>query len=256
MSNLKYIFLLLVSLSFIVCLVQNKTKETKAHEPPLKQVTTNLNATNQSSFKNKPPKPPESFNITIDEMDKMMLCTIVSQQSTKKKQKEIEGIVERLHLTDKKIIDKVFDKVGVDIFEKCTKEVDIKLVNKYMKNLTYFHNFKWEKCYDDYNQIDYDKFKGEKDLKYTAEQKLLMHRYSKVNEIYKQKKEEEIQNMNNENKKIRIGNFEINSLPSSFKIGFFMVILLIIFGTIFYFLKTLGKKSPGKKKKEKKKKIQ
>ena len=48
----------------------------------------------------------------------------------------------------------------------------------------------------------------------------------------------------------------MESIPSSIKLGVFLVILILFFGGIFYFLKTLDRKPKDKKKKEKKKKIQ
>ena len=254
MSNLKYL-LLLISLSLIACQAENKNKDANAHKT-IKQVTLNVNGTNNSLFKNMPRKPDSAFNITIDEMDKMLLCTKVVQESLKKHEKEIEEVEKRLNYTDPLRKNRVTDKVGTDIFEKCTKSIDIKLVNKYIRNLTYFNNFKWEECYDEYNKIDFDKYMGEEDLNYTVSQNLLMYRYDKVTEIYQQKRIEERHNIYNENKKIKIGNFEINNIPLPFKLGFFLIILLLFFGTIFYFLKSLGKKPVEKKKKEKKKKVQ
>ena len=138
----------------------------------------------------------------------------------------------------------------------------MKVVNKYMKNFTFFYNFTWEKSFDEYSKIDFDKYKGENDFIYTSKQNILMNKYGRVNEIYTQKVYEERQQMESENKKIKIANFEIDSIPLPIKIGFFLVILLIFFGTIFYFLRTLKgsklekKKKDKKEKKEKKKKIQ
>ena len=256
----KYLFFLLISLSFIVGQIPNKpneTKETTTKEPPLRKVTSNLNATNHSRFNMMmPPKPDSSFSISVDEMDKLMICSLIVQESIKNQHKEIEEVAKRLNLTDVKKINKVFDKVGTDIFEKCTDSIDMNLVNKYMKNFTFVNDFKWEKCYDDYSRIDYDKYMGEDDLVYTVKQSLLMNKYGKVKEKYKQKLYQERRNMYNEKKKIKIGKYEINKLPSSIKIGFFLVILLIFFGTVFYCLRTLENKPLEKKKKEKKKKAQ
>jgi hypothetical protein len=252
MFNPNYIFFLLISFSLIACQTQNKTKEEKAPQPPLREVAANLNETNP--FNRKPPKLDPSLNITADEMDKLILCSLIVQESIPKQQKNIDIVAKRLNLTAKNKINKVIDKVGTEIFEKCTDSIDMKIVNKYIKDFTFFYNFTWEKIFDDYNKINFDKYKEENDLVYTGKQNNLMRRYGRVNELYKQKVYEERQYMDNENKKIKIANFEINSLPLSFKIGFFLVILLLFFGTIFYFLRTLRKKPLEKKKKEKKEK--
>ena len=242
----KITFLLLIFLYLILCQESNKTKD--AQEQPMKDT----NSTN-STKKKRPEGSNKPFNISINEMDTIMLCTLVVHESVKKQKKDIEKVQKRLNLTNSNA---VYDKVGTDIFEKCHKEIDIALVNKYFKNLTFIKDFKWEKVFDDYTQIDFDKYSSESDLRLTMAQQVLMYKFRKVDEIYRQKLADDREKYQNENKKIRIGNYEMDKIPSYIKLGIFLVILIIFFGGCFYLLKTLQKKPSEKKKKEKKKKTQ
>ena len=246
----KIIFLLLIFLYLILCQESNKTKDVQEQKVNPKSMK-DINSTN--STKKIPEGSNRPFNISINEMDTILLCTLVVQESVKKQKKDIEKVQKRLNLT---IPNSVYDKVGTDIFEKCNKEINITLVNKYFKNLTFMNDFKWEKVFDDYTKIDFEKYSNESDLRYTMTQQVLMYKYHKVNEIYRQKRADEREKYQNENKKIRIGNYDMDNIPSSIKLGIFLVILITFFGGCFYFLKTLQKKPLEKKKKEKKKKTQ
>ena len=185
-------------------------------------------------------------------MDKIMFCTIVVEESLKKADNELDKIVKRLNL---KIPTQLVDKVTTEILEKCLN-VDIKTANKYMKNLTYLNNFEWKKEFNDYSKINYDKYNKTSDLSLTMKQQLLLHKYNEVNEIFKKKRNEERELLEKENRKIRIGNIEMEKIPNSFKFGIFLTIFIIFFGAIIYYLTTLGGKTKDKKKKDKKKKIQ
>ena len=189
----------------------------------------------------------KSFNMTIDEMDKMMICTVIVQESIKKLESKIKNIEKKLNISN----NIVNEKIATDIFEKCNKNIDIKTANYYIKNLTFLNSFKWEKKFDEYLQIDFDKYKNQSDLEYTIEQQVLMYKFEKVEEIYNQKRVEDKEKYQKENKKSRIGKIDLEKIPSSFKLFIFLSILFLFFGGIFYFLKTLQKKPKEKKKKKK-----
>ena len=251
----KITFFLLIFFYIILCQEATKTKESQEK----KESTVNpesikeLNSTNETLSHGKQRRKQDSvpFNISINEMDTIMLCTVVVQESVKKQHTDIEGVQKRLNLSSP---NQVYDKVGTDIFEKCNREINITLVNKYFKNLTFVNEFKWEKEFDEYAKIDYDRYANVSDLLYTMSQQVLMYKFHKVEEIYRQKRADEREKIQNENKKIRIGKIDMESIPSSIKLGVFLVILILFFGGIFYFLKTLDRKPKDKKKKEKKKK--
>ena len=268
-SNIKIIFLIL-SLSLILYQEVNKTetkKEEVTKEPeekPKIEQNIDLNSTNQEKpkeanktnyrkqqqkrdFKSKIP-----FNMTFDEMDTMMLCTIVVQTTVREKKEEFEALQKKLNLSN---INVVYEKIGTDIFEKCNKKIDIKFVNNFIKNLTYFKDFKWSKELDDIVKVDYDKYNNETDLRLTMEQQILMYKYQKVDELFRQKRADERDNIDKENQKLKIGQIDMESIPSSVKFGIFLGILVLLFGGVFYLLKTLEKK-PKDKKKNKKKKTQ
>ena len=271
MASTKKILFLFLSLSLILCQEANKTEEKKP-TPEVKDIpeqpkTEETNETfhevkkeedethsqrqrpqQRRDFRSKIP-----FNMTIDEMDIMMLCTMVVQDYVRKKKTEIEGLQKRLNLTNPNMI---YEKVGTDVFEKCNKNLDIKLVNIYMKNLTYLNNFKWVKEFDEVSKIDYDNYNNETDLRLTMDQQILMYKYQRVDELFRQKKADNRDEEDKQNQKLKIGKLDMDSIPSSVKFAAFLIVLVLLFGGIFYLLKTLEKKPKDKKKKEKKKKTQ
>lgn len=149
----------------------------------------------------------------------------------------------------------IYEKLGTDMFEKCNNKVDINIVSKFIKNMTYFNNFKMDKSYKALVELDYDKYNNESDLVLTMEQQVLMYKYQRVEDIFRQKRADLRDTIDKDNQKIKIGNLELDNIPSSIKFTAFLGVLAILFGGIFYFLKKLEKK-PKDKKKNKKKKIQ
>ena len=192
------------------------------------------------------------FNLSFDEMDTMIFCTFVIQNTLKDKKDDLIGLHKKMNLSSPNII---YEKIGTDMFEKCNKNADINIVNKYIKNLTYFNNFKNEKSFKPLVDIDFDKYNNESDLVLTMEQQILMYKYQSVEEVFRQKRADQREEYEQEEKKIKIGSIELDQIPNYVKFTAFLVVLLIIFGGIFYFLKTLEKK-PKDKKKNKKKKTQ
>jgi hypothetical protein len=258
----KTFLIILISLSLIICLDTNKTEEKKEVNVTKEQPKVETNETQQESEKNETTTKKEykrdfkskiPFNMTIDEMDKMMLCTIIVQESVHKKKEEIEAIQKKLNVSN---VNLVYEKVGTDIFEKCNLKVDMKLVNTFMKNLTYLNNFKWQKEFDEISKIDSDRYNNDTDLRLTMPQQILMYKYQRVDELFRQKRADERDNVDQENQKLKIGKLDMDSIPTSVKLMVFLVILILFFGGVFYLLKTLDKKPKDKKKKEKKKKTQ
>jgi len=244
MSFMKLLFFLLLSISLILSQSENKTSEKVEEEPP--KASTNNTTSSKDNRRRSPP-----LNMTNDEMDKIMLCTVVVQEIIKKSQNEIENVNKKLNLSN---INMLYEKVGTDVFEKCSKKIDIKVVNKYFKNLSLIKDFEWEKSFDEFSKIDFDKYHNASDLTYTFEQQILMYKFNKVNELFRQRRADQREVYEAENRKIKIGQIDMDSIPLTFKLGIFLVILVLFFGGIFYFLKTLEKKPKDKKKKEKEKK--
>ena len=192
----------------------------------------------------------KSFNLTIDQIDTMMLCSIIMEEKMKKYSSKVDDIKKKLNITTPEL---VHNKISVDIFENCYNNLGINIVNKYIKNLTFIQSFYWEKYFDEISDINFDKYKKESDLEYTTNQTLLMHYFQKAEEIAKQKTEEDRERYIKANQKIRIGNLDLENIPQTFKLGIFLIIFLIFFGSIFYFLKGLNKKLGANSKKKKKK---
>ena len=248
---MKAIFILLLSISLILTQKENKIPEKQEKKKSEEETSTlkniNLNSTNHTSSK-RAPRRNSPLNMTVDEMDRILLCTIIVQDIIKKKNQNMQEVSKKLNLSN---INMLIEKVGTDTFEKCTKTMDMETVNRYFKNLTLIKEYEWEKSFDKYLNIDFDKYHNESDLTFTKEQQLLMNKFKKVNTIFNLKRREKYEN---ENRKIKIANLDFESIPLSFKLGIFLVILFLIFGGIFYFLKTLDKKPKDKKKKDKEKK--
>ena len=192
------------------------------------------------------------FNLTYDEMDTMMFCTIIIQETLRVKQKEIENIQKKMNLSS---ANPVYEKLGTDMFSLCNKKADIKIVNLFIRNLTYFDNFIWDKIFASYTEIDFDKYKNESDLALTMEQQVLMYKYQRVDELFRQKRADQRDKYDDDNKKIKIGKFDMNNIPNAIKFTIFLIVLIILFGGMFYLLKSTEKK-PKDKEKNKKKKTQ
>ena len=86
-------------------------------------------------------------------------------------------------------------------------------------------------------------------------QQLLMYKYQRVDELFRQKRADQRDKIDEDNQKIKIGELDMNRIPNSLKLTIFLVVLVLFFGGVFYLLKSMEKK-PKDKKKNKKKKIQ
>ena len=192
----------------------------------------------------------QELNLTIDEMDKMMLCSIFIQEALRKDKDRIEALSNKTNISDLYI----FDKIGTDIFENCYNNIDMPTVRKYFNNLTYLGGYEWRNEFDKYIEIDYDKYLKTTDFNLTNQQQILSNTFNSVKEKFKQKQLEEREIMKEEKNKLKIGNFNLENIPNNLKGVIFVLIFAIIFGGSIYLLKTLINKP--KKKKEKKKKTQ
>lgn len=264
MSFFKSLFLFLfLSLAIIQASENNETKapnENKNEEPvdktdeiideDIEEIKENVN---RSSYRKRPEFDKDRpFNLTYDEMDKMIFCTFIVQETIREKKENFEAIQKKMNLSTP---NPIYEKLGTDMFEKCNNKVDINIVSKFIKNMTYFNNFKMDKSYKALVELDYDKYNNESDLVLTMEQQVLMYKYQRVEDIFRQKRADLRDTIDKDNQKIKIGNLELDNIPSSIKFTAFLGVLAILFGGIFYFLKKLEKK-PKDKKKNKKKKIQ
>ena len=191
----------------------------------------------------------KELNLTIDEMDKMMLCSVFIQESLRKDKDRIEALSNKTNISDTY----VFDKIGTDIFENCYNSIDMVTVRKYFKNLTYLGGYEWRNEFDKYIEIDYDKYLEISNFNLTKEQKILSDKFNIVKEKFKKKQLEEKEKIKEEHDKLKIGNFDLENIPSNIK----GVIFILVFGGIFcgsiFLLKILINK-PQKKKEKKKKK--
>ena len=264
MSSLNY-FLLFLFIS--LTLSQNETNTSQSTSNSTQEdiditdeitddeIKKTAEALNNSRYERQRPKYDKNrpFNLTYDQMDTMIFCTFVIQETLRGKRTEIEIMQKRMNLTGP---NQIYEKVGTDMFERCNKKVDIDVVNKFVKNLTYFDNFKMDKSFKTLSEVDFDKYNNISDLILTMEQQVLMYKYQSVEELFRQKRADQRDTtVKDNNEKIKIGNFDIDRIPGSIKFGMLLIFLILIFGGVFYFLKKMEKK-PKDKKKNKKKKTQ
>ena len=188
----------------------------------------------------------------------MLLCSILIQKALYKDKDRIEALINKTNISDSDSY-LVFDKIGADIFERCFKDIDIETTRKYFYNLSSVGDLdlEWKKDLDKFIEIDYDKYLNEQNFNLTEEQKLLSIKFSalkkRLNEKQKENKEKK-EKMKDELDKIKIGNFDIDNIPSNIKGFIFVLVFAAIFIGAIYLLKTLVNKP--KKIKQKKKKNQ
>ena len=244
-NSYKYLLLLISFISIFSSEIKFKNSNSS-----IESNETNLNNTNHT--KKEKPKTDKNrpLNMTIDEMDTLMFCTILTQETVKKDRIEIEKIVKKINLTS---ANPVYDKVGTDIYELCVNKSDIKLVNVYIKNLTYFDNYQWDNKFNELVNIDYSKYENITDLYLTPQQRILMYKYQRVDEIFRQKRADNREFYEKESNKIKIGKFDLDSIPGYVKGLVFFAIFGLFFGGLFYLLKSVEKKPKDKKDKKKKK---
>ena len=190
------------------------------------------------------------LNLTMDEMDKMMLCSVFVQEALRKDKDRIEALGNKTNISN--IL--VFEKLGADIFENCHKSIDLQTVGKYFKNLSYLGGYEWKNEFDRYIEIDYDKYLQQKNFNLTEDQKEFAKQFTIVKEKFKKKQLEEREKIEEENNRLKIGNIDLENIPSNIKGIIFIIVFAIIFIGSLLLLKSLVNKP--KKKKEKKKKSQ
>lgn len=264
MSSIKTLILLILSLSLIICQNTNKTGknetnehvEAHSHDHAHVHEHEHFNETNTNNTRKKPLKRDFNskipFNMTMDEMDTMMFCTVVVKEFLQRERAKIDAVKTRLNIS----ANPVYEKIGTEVFNKCNKNASLSFVNTYMKNFTYLKKFKWEKEADEIIKINYDSYHNETDLHLTIDEQILMYKYQRVDELFRQRRADQRDEYDleqeRENQKLKIGDIDVNTIPTSIKFAIFLVILLLLFGGVFYLLKTLDKKPKDKKKKKKK----
>ena len=204
---------------------------------------------NENLTNNKTEELPQ-LNLTMDEMDKMMLCSVFVQEALRKDKDRIEALGNKTNISNLL----VFEKLGADIFENCHKSIDLQTVGKYFKNLSYLGGYEWKNEFDRYIEIDYDKYLEQKNFNLTEDQKEFAKQFTIVKEKFKKKQLEEREKIEEENNRLKIGNIDLENIPSNIKGIIFIIVFAIIFIGSLLLLKSLVNKP--KKKKEKKKKSQ
>ena len=254
MSNYIVLFFLLLSISSTFCQNQdqNNTQET------------NVNYTNNTFTDT---SDDSEFNMTIDEMDTIMICASIVHEILPIKEKDIDEQTRKMGYNNS---DPLYEKVGCEIFQNCVYNIDIKIVNKFMKNLTYFNNLKWEKSFDEFINVNLSKFTSIRDTRISFGQRLLMYKYAEVKRKYYKKMEIENERINTENNMTQNQQSQTTTQTQTEaqkdmgkktsitkglvcnKCGIYLAGLFVFFGLIFLLLKILKKKPEVIEIKEKK----
>lgn len=191
----------------------------------------------------------KDFNITINEMDKILYCSVVYQLKLDQDESKISEIIKRLNMTKD---EELYEKITDEMLEKCFNKVNDNTVSEYFQNLTYIKEIFWQKEYNDYVDIDYNKFQTKKDLELTVNEEIISYKYNKLIQVYQQKKEDEREKIENESKRVRIGKVDLENIPGYIKTILFLVVFGLLFGCCLWFLGSLGKSQKLDKKKKKK----
>ena len=142
MSSIKTLILLILSLSLIICQNTNKTGknetnehvEAHSHDHAHVHEHEHFNETNTNNTRKKPLKRDFNskipFNMTMDEMDTMMFCTVVVKEFLQRERAKIDAVKTRLNIS----ANPVYEKIGTEVFNKCNKNASLSFVNTYMKN--------------------------------------------------------------------------------------------------------------------------
>ena len=177
----------------------------------------------------------QKFIMTINEMDKMMFCSILAQKALRKDKDRIQTLVNISNI----LFNVTLEKIEVGIMEKCLNKINMKIVNTYFKNLTYLGNYKWEKEFEEYILIDNDKYNNKDNYEMVFNQQLIVNKFEFVKEKFKLKQEEDNNKKNNEQNKSKIGNLDLGNIISNFRGAIFIIVYLFIFGCSLLILKML-----------------
>ena len=177
----------------------------------------------------------QKFIMTINEMDKMIFCSILAQKALRKDKDRIQTLVNISNI----LFNITLEKIEIGIMEKCLNKINMKIVNTYFKNLTYLGNYKWEKEFEEYILIDNDKYNNKNNYEMVYNQQLIVNKFEFVKEKFKLKQEEDNNKKNNEQNKSKIGNLDLGNIISNFRGVIFIIVYLFIFGCSLLILKTL-----------------
>ena len=185
----------------------------------------------------------EAFNMTIDEMDKMMTCSLFLNQKLEEDKKIIENTSLKF---DNKTKEKFESKLFNDIFEYCIDNINNSIINKFFFNLTYLEpsDFQFNLKYN----INYSNYLY-KNLTSNKKQEDFAYKLDKVREIFEQKN---ILLKYENSKKIKIGTIDINDISKTFKIVLIIIVLFMFIGVIYLLNNLINKKKNIKKKKKQK----
>ena len=217
----------------------------------------------------------EPVDLTDEEMDMILLCAYLSQVALKSNYtKEIKTIADNVGIEETK---KVYDKLGAEFLDKCITYIEKETVRKYITNLTYHHNFRWEKEFDKYTQIDIEKYKKPKDVKLTVEQEVLLKFLKQSNDEFEKRKREKREknqktkqekpkaeeknknannnkNMNKNINKVFSNSYLFENILKEIKFFSWFFLVIMVFSGIIYFIKKKNTDKKGENKKDLKKK--
>lgn len=209
---------------------------------------TNNNLNSSKNFSNK-----ASYNLSEEEMDKILFCSMIWLGKIEDDYASIEELKKELNITKPEIVN---IKIGVDIVKSCLEKVKIEEARKYFYNLTMLKEVEPDNIYFENTKIDFDGYRKNPNFILTNNEETFSHKIKKTLDLF-QKNREEIYNQNanktnitEEQGKVKIGEFDINNIPKTFNIILFLVVFGLLFGGTLFFIKNMNKKKEIKKKKK------
>jgi hypothetical protein len=188
----------------------------------------------------------EPLDLTIPEMDMILLCAFISQTALKKNySQDIIDIAEKIGEPD---IKHVHDKIGFSFFNICLTNIDNETVSKYISNLTYHNNFVWEKKFDDYIKLDKEKYQNISDIKFSIDDQIISKVVRQSNQEFEKRKMERNKNYKskkqkqneipkkenaNINKNIKNKTMDNNSIINEILFFFYFGLIISVFFFVF-----------------------
>ena len=185
------------------------------------------------------------FNISIYEVDKLMSCSVILKLKSEIDEKKINEILNKYNKTFSRKIER---KILTDMYENCYNKIDNETIYKFCKNFNFINNNEYLNSYDKlFDDINYNNYNENSDLNLSEEQKIISYKFDKLKDLYEQKESKK----NLYENKLKLGNYDINNIPSWIKGTFFIFIFTFFIFGILYFLNRLNKKTIKNKRKKK-----
>ena len=209
--------------------------------------------TNNTFNSTKDVKNKTDFDLSEEEMDKILFCSKVWLTKTQNEASKIQKLIKELNITNTDILS---FKIGIDIIKSCLGKVQIEEARQYFYNLTYYNEIEPNNVYLLNTKIDFDGYRKNPNFTLSDEEKNLSVKLKKTLNLFEKNRDEIYKRSSNrtkideEQRKVKIGKFDINKIPKFFNIVLFLVVFGLFFGGVIFLVKNMNKKKETKKKKK------